>query len=568
MRSTLRHQPSTAAPTRRRRAGRGGFTLRTRGGRGGFTLVEMMVSVTLVLLMMLMFAEIYGLAQNTISTQQGIAENDQKARILSQVLRRDLETRTFRSVYPFRYEDSNNFAITAEERELLERRKGYFSFSENDPDIDTDDVLQLTVAVDQKRWGQPGERLYGKATQLQNLTNGEVDGPEFDDGRLGDSAGASGTAEVSYFLRNGNLYRSVLLVRQPYLKNDSTPGYVSPGNATPTGFSGARPQFWNDFDYSAYRWPNSSFSNYELHFHGQNSLENDPQKNLPRPYIMASANEVLWVPKALSSPFLRFGHLAYRNPNDELPWNQNDNLPWPKPFPSGMPLEFSRKIPSAEIPSDSENVIGKARTDFFGRFTTAERSDSSFEFPGVVPNPPNPNGGWTPFDGIVGNYPNGTRRGVDLMLPNVHAFDVEMWDDALGEFVDLGHEKTLPDNSNKQVPAGYYNRNRLRKNKKTDGSNVVGNEHSSAPVDFGNRYDTWGPRFFVGDAAGTPLATMGRAPYRPEAGNPDPNVEGFTGVPFGSPDEAPLRAIRIKIRYLDVNSGQLRQTTIEESLID
>src|SRR5690349_21540281 len=86
--------------------------------RRGFTLVEMLVSVTLVLLMMLMFAEIYGLAQDSISKQKGIAENDQKARILTQVIRRDLDTRTFRSVYPFKLEDPG-FVSTPEATELI-----------------------------------------------------------------------------------------------------------------------------------------------------------------------------------------------------------------------------------------------------------------------------------------------------------------------------------------------------------------------------------------------------------------------------------------------------------------
>jgi hypothetical protein len=32
--------------------------------------------------------------------------------------------------------------------------------------------------------------------------------------------------------------------------------------------------------------------------------------------------------------------------------------------------------------------------------------------------------------------------------------------------------------------------------------------------------------------------------------------------------EAPLRAVRIVVRYLDSHSGQVRQATIETSLID
>jgi hypothetical protein len=75
--------------------------------------------------------------------------------------------------------------------------------------------------------------------------------------------------------------------------------------------------------------------------------------------------------------------------------------------------------------------------------------------------------------------------------------------------------------------------------------------------------------------------------------NPNPNAPRFndppTVPPDGSPEskfreslmafaddtlsdgtdgEAPLRAVRIIVRFLDATSGQLRQETIEASLID
>lgn len=97
-----------------------------------------------------------------------------------------------------------------------------------------------------------------------------------------------------------------------------------------------------------------------------------------------------------------------------------------------------------------------------------------------------------------------------------------------------------------------------------------------------------------GDTAlpGTLIWRTGRAPYRPLKGNPDPNTAATNlierDMPFGNERldldldgltyldgdageteaEAPLRAIRIKIRYIDPASGQLRQSTVEHSLID
>ena len=49
----------------------------------GFTLVEMLVSVACVLLMMSMFAQIFQMATGSLSQQRGLAENDQKARMIT-----------------------------------------------------------------------------------------------------------------------------------------------------------------------------------------------------------------------------------------------------------------------------------------------------------------------------------------------------------------------------------------------------------------------------------------------------------------------------------------------------
>ena len=69
--------------------------------QAGFTLVEMLVSVTLVLLMMVMFGEIFQLATNSVTKQRVMADNDQNARTFVTVIRGDLENRSFRTVVPF-----------------------------------------------------------------------------------------------------------------------------------------------------------------------------------------------------------------------------------------------------------------------------------------------------------------------------------------------------------------------------------------------------------------------------------------------------------------------------------
>lgn len=604
-------------PARRRRMSSAASTRLRRAGRAGFTLVEMLISVTLVLLMMLMFAEIYGIAQQTMSTQRGIAENDQKARILSEVMRRDLATRTFRSVYPFRLEPNSSGLLGRKEdgqafatvndvtQELIQLRRGYFSISENHPEVDTDDVLQLTVAADQQRFGRPGDRLYGKATQYPIVppASGPTpiveDQPEYDDGVLDNFAGAAGEAEVSYFLRNGNLYRSQLLIRHPYLPPDADGN----GSITPRDFPTSYPQFANDFDYSAYRDLDAAGTAYEPRFHGHNatfdSLSNNTDALIAAPYLPPAA-ENLWFPRILSVPHLRFGHIA----------NNTSSPAYAPPFEHAGGGENFDSV-----------VTATPRTDYFGRFNTFERADADFEYPGT---------GFKPYDnatpltdadsdGVIDLYDMGARRGVELMLSNVHSFDIEVWDDIVRDFVNLGHEEPPGENPYYIDPAtgahpvqpGFYHRSRLRRPVPVPDpaaftpDQFFYYDHSSVTVDVGNRYDTWSPRMFIADGdptvATNPKWRTGRAPYKPQKLNLDPNIPEYydpasttpgreVSMAFGntaldvdndgdtvtlldgdfkeSDGEVPLRAIRITIRYLDINSGQTRQTTIEQSLID
>src|ERR1700733_11132476 len=70
-------------------------------GRASFTLVEMLVVMALTLIMMVVFAQVFGNSADFVRRQKGIAENDQAARILTTALYNDLQARTMRIVAPF-----------------------------------------------------------------------------------------------------------------------------------------------------------------------------------------------------------------------------------------------------------------------------------------------------------------------------------------------------------------------------------------------------------------------------------------------------------------------------------
>ena len=202
-RRTAAVRPARARDARRltATAKRGGFAPRgasmpREAKRGGFTLLEMLIATTLVLLMMLLFAEVFGLATETVSTRKGMAANDQKARLLTTRFDNDLTARTFRTVVPFhgrvfdyverrgdvdvdgdgtidetkgdiingvtgwrpRLAENDGKPVhvdadaasdrafeTAVVRGSFPGRRGYFSISENDPASDRDDVISFTI---------------------------------------------------------------------------------------------------------------------------------------------------------------------------------------------------------------------------------------------------------------------------------------------------------------------------------------------------------------------------------------------------------------------------------------
>lgn len=590
------HAPITPKFVGRRVAGRRATSVKSRR-TSGFTLVEMLVAVALVLLMMTLFAQVFQGATKSMNQQKGMAENDQKARRLTILLRGDLslESRTFVDVIPFT--SGQNTSTNAGSLYSADRRKGYFSISENDPRNNTDDVLQFTVKL------PVGQFFSGRATLLKfandtvnqtpaddptavaadpstwsvnlgppldpmNSTNEQIkfpayvstygrNQPEFDDGAYAPNAtGRSQMAEVSYFLRNGNLYRRVLLIRDTYDSTgsgtDANPMgmvgeygtvYVATygGASVPSNIVTGSGQFWRDFDYSAFNLgyhyvdpmtglpattPNMNVQSRGFRFHTTSSLDNVSDGSL---------GPLDGLPYSLGIPALRFGSTYYRNDGGLI--DSMGNQP-PKNVP-GWPREF-----------DSNGR-------FFGRPVLQETAHSNFGYPGRIHNliasPPN---GLNPFDsnttlnldtntGLIQQYSSEiSRRGEDVVMTNVHEFDVQVYDDGLASpgFVQLG-------NTDAALSAGHY--------------------HSSQRVGSVNNYDTWHP------------SMPGPPPYRPittglDGVNGAPGDDNANGLAdaldpaeagwLGTDDEVPLKAILITVRYLDVASNQMRQLSLVHTL--
>ncbi len=457
----------------------------------GFTLIEILVVLALTLVMMSMFATIFTMTGTFVTKQKGVGENDQSARILTTVLKTDLQARTMRLVVPFQPNSTVSLPIDT-------LRQGYFYYSENDPLNDQDDVLQFTIDLSKLPATNPqhGGQLFGLATNLplpwqsgvaypagalvrpttqfggtgfiyKNLTGGTLtsgatepawnttspagpvvpgtstvtdaaqnwtvvasapDQPDGDDGRISytappvnqtinpanpanstivsspDNTGASQLAEVTYFLRHGNLYRRVLLIRQPYNLGAGTGSQPQDtGGATlitgvypPVGYTNTN-NFWTDFDYSARIQPVTGVGPITgVLLHGSAAPE----------------SSLLNTSGATPNGF------ALGRPDNRFGFDQVFQQPGTPTATNGRPREYDSSTPTPL---------------FMGRYTHEETSNINFMFPGNLPagGSPMAQGTAATLDStgsFITQFQGGPRRGEDILLTNVVAFDVKILD--------------------------------------------------------------------------------------------------------------------------------------------
>lgn len=556
----------------------------------------MLVSVTLVLLMMVMFGEIFQIATGSVTKQRVISDNDQNVRTFATVFRADLDKRTMRSVVPFFPGELSNYPGTP-----FGSRRGYLSISSNNPMDGTDDVLQLTTLVTNSLRNSDETPYYGRAIPLIAGAGGtpalnfvlNPNQPDRDDGQIiSNEAASSKAAEVAYFMRGGRLYRRVLLLREPnavagvdplnpdqptfrYSEDVNQNGVLDMGedlnsNGTidvnwdyflPTGWTTVYNAqatswfgsigFWRDFDFSAHRLPTSLSPPapwglpINARFHGLGYLSND-QTVLP--YTTTTIKHPFVF--SLGQTWNRFGH------NHEI---------FKDAISNGLPREYTSASASTAA--------------FIGRFTHEETSKtataasvSNFGYPqawSTAPTSPPPPSSWgatpNPMDaattelslnattGAVNEFqPNSTfsRPGVDLLLAHVHEFRVEVWDERLNAFAPVGH--SLPTVG----VAGDFNASRR-----------LNLTYGPLPMSTAttNLFDTWHPTFnrnfntesvtappteqpILGDAPDMP-------PFRPMNYDPTgfsaPMPTNTAGVPRWQPNQSYSRGDRVFEPWID-----------------
>ncbi len=551
-------------------------------------MVEMLVAVTLVLIMMMMFAEVFEIASGMHHRVRGLARNDQRARIMQNIINSDISKRTFRLMVPFA---QNETGYGRDQR--LGERQGYVYISENNPHDDSDDVLQLTIRSTILHSDSDPTPYYGlvNTAPLSNLPRNQQE-----------TLVSSTAAEVCYFLRNGILYRRVLMMyeatggrSQPYDDNNNsevfdsnhpTPYLPSNQSAFNSGSDSTantrddKGNFWKDFDFSA------QYTSTGAKLHNRNSLVNSKH----------SSSYPLGIPSS------RFGH---------------DHA-------TGLPREFA--------PGPGPDGIWSTTADngpfCIGRFTHEETSNYYFRYPqtasrnaaGSVINDGNPmktqNVSNNPLtvgeDGVINQYRGGPRRSEDILMTDVHSFDIKVWDEALGRFVDIGHTQATGDfrlaarQNSAYGPAGPSgNRVYDTWHPSISSQPPYRVTHYSHRIAAGNRRGPWtastgystGNEIFPPNEAGGPLAFLctattgagvsGSLPpgWPSHAGTTvtesedlnnnqvldmgeDTNGNGqLDSITWRAVDNwLPLKAIQIIVRYRDPTSELMRQMTQVHSL--
>ena len=179
--------------------------------RRGVTLVEMLVTLAILLLMMTVIVQIFQAATGALNAAQVYQELDNQLRLLDLTIRSDLGGVTCKLTPP------NN----------PKNNTGYLEYGENEfADVqgeDSDDYIRFTAKAPA---GQPFTgRMWIRAAAVSSGAYYQPPQP---------ITITSEYAEIIYFLRNGNLYRRVLLV-SPERQSTIEPsvGNVNPNPPNP-----------------------------------------------------------------------------------------------------------------------------------------------------------------------------------------------------------------------------------------------------------------------------------------------------------------------------------------------
>ena len=335
--------------------------------RRGVTLVEMLVTVAVLVIMMTILVQIFQAATGAVTAAQQLQQIDDQLRRLDSVIRGDLEGVTARFTPPL------NPALNL----------GYFEYGENEfadnQGEDSDDYIRFTAKAPPDRpftgrmFIPPSLALINSMTPAQltaYLQNQPV-------------TVTSDYAEIIYFLRNGNLYRRVLLVN-PNLQSTALPGVIVPALTT-TGNNGLVQQGvlanGNTFNFQP-----SVFGGNSVSWQGLNDLSARPNSTGPNGNasslsLLSQANQTI-ILNSLGDLTNRENRFAYsRFANDFYDVNTGNYTK-----PDGIPDDLNNDNVPDLYPSLYPNVFNTGLVNapnYQGNATAINLLGFPFVFPGA-----------------------------------------------------------------------------------------------------------------------------------------------------------------------------------------
>ncbi len=206
---------------------------RTTDERRGVTLVEMLVTVAVLVVIMTILVQIFQAATGSVTAAQALQQLDDQLRRIDGIIHADLEGATAKFTPPVD----------------VTQNQGYFEYGENEfadnQGEDSDDYIRFTAKA-------PAGRPFTGRLWVQYFTSNNAPGlnPNITYANQPQPITiTSDYAEIIYFVRNGNLYRRVLLI-VPELQaavaqslNNSIPPQGTAPMFYPTIFGGSPANF-------------------------------------------------------------------------------------------------------------------------------------------------------------------------------------------------------------------------------------------------------------------------------------------------------------------------------------
>ncbi len=345
--------------------------------RRGVTLVEMLVTVAVLVIIMTILVQIFQAATGSVSAAQAFQQLDDQLRRLDGMIRGDLEGVTARFTPPLD----------------PEQNLGYFEYGENEfADIqgeDSDDYIRFTAKAPVGRpftgrfWPQYWTNPIGATTFGANAANMSSFPITI----------TSDYAEIIYFVRNGNLYRRVLLVA-PELQSAVFSTYSNP-SGNPSAYN-----VGYDTSGTAHTFQPSIFGGgTAVSWQGVNDLSARPNATGPNFNAGSTAQDIAQGAIVLNT----LGDLT----------NRENRFAYSR---------FANDFFNADPSSGKENTPDGIPDDWNGGFPDNVPDLYPSLYPGIFP--PRAGGTGPPFDSVRGvgkrlifepNFGNWVRQGLGTM---------------------------------------------------------------------------------------------------------------------------------------------------------